>query len=424
MEKSLKGYELEKKQKIFALTICYLISFTPILIFIKSISGFFVGEWFIYDTFLLYFILLTLIARSFIIVAEYLKMDVMMMIFAFIFAYIATYLFFPVNRDYMFTSVSDVLGNPLYVLFFFSISGYVLMRYITNYEILYNYLAASSMIVGLCSIMTYFIQLFRGVNMEYMTFSYNMTLQTTFLFAMYFEKKNVMYLLTGLLCFITIIITGARGPLVCIAFSLLIYLGLRKAPLVNKIKLFLLLGMALLFIILFFNSILSFLIDISEKFGINSRTLELLMNNSFFDDSGRGMIWVSIIKSFSLFGSGLYGDKLIYDGNYAHNFFIEIMAQFGYLLGPIIIFAVLMVIFNGIFSKSKKIRNLAVIFLSTGFIKLFLSGSYLNMEPAFYILLGLGVNSIHLIKEDNYEGIVVMQHDAAKNCREFKDASR
>lgn len=424
MEKSLKTYEVQSKQKTLAATICFLISFTPILIFIKSISGFFVGEWFNLDTFMMYLIMLSMFAKSFLIVGRSLKLDVIFMILFFSFVYMATYLFFPANRELMFTSVSDLLGNPLYVLFFFSISGYVLIRYITDYNLLYDYLTVSSVTVGICSISTYFIQLFRGMNLEYMTFSYNMTLHTSFLLAMYFERKKPLFLVIGLLCFTAIILTGARGPLVCIAFSLLLYLFLRKAPLLNKMRVFMLLATSLLFIALFFDSILSWLIFISDKFGMNSRTLQLLMNNSIFNDSGRGMIWTAIIKSFSLFGAGLYGDKLISDGHYAHNFFIEVMAQFGYVFGPIIICTVLLVIFSGIKSRNKKIRNLVTIFLSTGFIKLFLSGSYLNMEPAFYILLGLGVNSIHHSKEDESENIVVVQHNATDCFKQFKQTGR
>lgn len=407
----------EKNQKILALTICAFVSYVPIIAFAKTITSFFVGEGFKIDTYIMYLLFAALLMKSSAIVSKKIKIDVIFVAFTFILAYLTTYMFFLPNSVFMFTSVTDLFSNPFYILFVFSLSGYIFTRYITHYDILNDYMIKASILVVLGSTITYFIRLNSGVEMQYMTFSYNMTVQTIFLIIMFLEKKKILYLLTGLVGFLMIIFAGARGPLISILVVSFIFLIFRKALLLRKITLLTLMILLLGLVSRFFQDILFFLIELSEKVGISSRTLQSILNNTMFYDSGRGDIQEKIINSYTVLGLGLYGDRVASGGSYAHNFFIEVMSQFGYAFGPIVIGVVLVIILNGVLSKNNEIRNLATIFLSTGFIKLLLSGSYLNQEPAFYILLALGVNALCQQKGIKNEDTVVMQYNVAKSSR-------
>lgn len=419
-----KKYRNIENQKILSLTLCTLISYQPITSFINTFLNLFVGEGFIYDTLVCYIFLLILILKSVSIIAKNIKKDVLGIIFLFLLAYLATFLFFPQNRNIMFTNILDVMENPLYILFIFSISGYLFMRYIEDYELLMMYMIKSSYIVVYCSLMTFLIMLINFQQPQYMVFSYNMLFQVTFLSIMFIEKRNYFILVTSSLGFFLIIVAGARGPLVCFLASALIYIFFKQQKLRKKILAVSVIFILICIVMFFFNDILMFIKKTCDDLNINSRTITLIMEKEFFNDSGRNNIQANIISSYSLFGSGLYGDRYLSGGDrgaYAHSFFVEMQSQWGYLVGPILIIFVLFLIVRAILSKNNNIKILSIAFLSTGFLKLFFTGSYLNQEPSFWILLALGVNSIKIQKGKYNENIVVMQHDVAQNSnKSFK----
>ncbi len=116
------------------------------------------------------------------------------------------------------------------------------------------------------------------------------------------------------------------------------------------------------------------------------------------------------IEAITFLGKGLYGDRIVSD-MYAHNILIELLVQYGFILGFLIIIIIIYIIGNGVFSINKRINNLSIIFISSGFLKLFITGSYLNQEPCFYILLGLGMNAIFERMKCKNENSMVNQHN-------------
>ena len=128
--------------------------------------------------------------------------------------------------------------------------------------------------------------------------------------------------------------------------------------------------------------------------GINSRTLTQLLNQTFFDDSGRSTIQETVIANIGLLPKGLYYDRIVANGSYTHNLFLEILLEYGYLLGGAIIAWLCFRMIKSVFSI--KGDTAASVFMyslvGSGFFKLMFSSSYLLNEPGFWLLIGLMQN--------------------------------
>ena len=125
-----------------------------------------------------------------------------------------------------------------------------------------------------------------------------------------------------------------------------------------------------------------------QRLNINSRTIIILLNNSFFYDSGRHRLVneaIDNLKRKPFIGWGIAGDVICME-QYPHRIDIEILLDFGQIMGIIIICLLICLIIRG-FLCAKENRIEYLVLLSCGLAPLFLSHSYLS-EPFFWIFLG------------------------------------
>ena len=149
------------------------------------------------------------------------------------------------------------------------------------------------------------------------------------------------------------------------------------------------------------------------KYNIRSKVINLLITSELTTLKARGHIYEcakEIILNNLLFGKGLFGDRealRIVSGvtTYVHNIFLEIWIDFGLIFGTFFIIAVLFLLIRGLFNRNTNCRNLVCYFIPMGFIKLFVSGSYLQ-EPFFFILMGICVSTII-----NKKNIDIVEHE-------------
>lgn len=376
--------------------VCAMVSIQPIMFFVNMICNLAVSEGFIYDTVVCYLALFVLMFLGLKRIYRKIKPDIMGFIAILVGAWLITMLMFPDNGKYMYTKLTDVMNNPLYYVFLYSFPGYMFVRYISDYEQLKRIMSYFSVAVVVCSIVSFFIVLKnQETQQQYMVFAYNMLLHTTFLILMFFEKKNPIYLVIGIAGAVMIVLAGCRGAVVCLALSIVVYTMFRKTNSWKKLFFISLIATGIVLLVIYFENIISYMTNLAEKLDISSRTLDLLESGDIADDSGRGAIQEKIIENFNLVGHGLFGDRVLSESEtYAHNFAIEIICHFGYLYGIPILITVFVLLLRGLFAKNASLRFLIIVFMSAGIFKLFLSGSYLNLEPSFYVLLGLCVNSI------------------------------
>lgn len=383
-----------KQQKRITLALCALLSYAPIIFFVNIIFNFFVADGFIYDTLGIYIVLLVLLLFGLRAVIGHMKADMVLLVLFFLIAYIVTYVIHPENRMFMFTTLVDLIYNPLYSLFLFAIPGYLLVRSIKDYDLFYSYFIKTSTIVVLTSVAGYLILNATGQAVPYMPFSYNILLQTTFLIVVAFERKNLPYLLIGGIGVLFLVLGGARGAAVAFLMTMLVFTLFKNQVIYRKIILVFLMAILAIALIAYFDELIQFLTVIAERLNLSSRTLMRIQNDTFFDDNGRGRIQIIMESSYNVIGNGLFSDRYFSgSGQYAHNLWIELVVQHGLVFGPLIFAAICLIVLRGLFARNKEIRNLAIIFISVGFIKLFFSSSYIAAEPGFYVLLGLGVNA-------------------------------
>ena len=136
---------------------------------------------------------------------------------------------------------------------------------------------------------------------------------------------------------------------------------------------------------------------------MNTRILDKLTEGELLSSSGRNNYYdfvIDYIKSHPLIGSGMINDRAIIAnalsvpaedayGAYPHNFFLELLMQFGIVIGSVIIIAFLGLLIYTLFGKFKSsYKEYLIMFLFIGFVPLMVSGSYITFQ-GFYVLLGL-----------------------------------
>lgn len=235
---------------------------------------------------------------------------------------------------------------------------------------------------------------------SYMTFSYNILIMTLVCLLNCVEKPTPLRTLGVVVLLGIIVAYGARGPLICIVISLLLFLWYKFASFSvwKKIILFCFCigGGSGLFMVR--NTI----IDILLRFNPPSRTLYLLKNFKIDNLSGRNtyydLLRTEINKNWFL-PHGIYSDRLILSGGgmssnvdlsqyYAHNLPIEVMYQFGGFIGVLVlIFLIVKIIKSYIIVIKQNNHKLAIVYCAffSGITTLFFSSSYLINERAWLV---------------------------------------
>lgn len=382
-------------QKLYALIIVYMTFFVALLNLINSLLNM-VGLQTVLDTVVLYGLLFGLLFLGLLMATSDrrgMAIDILVMVGFFVLLYTSSYVLHPENRRYLLTSFLDYAGNPLYMVFLYSLPCYIFVRKLRVYAYFQKLLITFSYAIVVMSLVVF---LFGGNvhGKQYMTFSYNMLLPLLVL--VYHKPKRRKWLYNVFLWFSIIIfaIGGARGALLSFVAVILIYnfltLHMDKKTIVRLVLLIIVVGGFLLFK----DQILASINNLLKLFSIKSRTFEYIIQGQFLDDNYRFAVYSAAWKYIDLLGHGMRGDRIFFGGSYVHNILIELWMDFGWIFGTLIIVLLLMVLYFGIKNKNKPEHFYVFLFLSIGFFGLLLSGSYLNQAPAFFALLGFCANSI------------------------------
>ena len=223
------------------------------------------------------------------------------------------------------------------------------------------------------------------------------------LYKILYEKDGFYWLVLVISLFI-MIAYGSRGAIVSIFSFILIYIMgiiIQRNSLKDKAKISILL-LLLLTVSLNFKTILIQIQGIMINLNINSRTVNLLL----LDDihlSGRDNIYSIITNSIydnPLRIHGLFYDRVLLNGLYAHNLFLELFINFGVFIGGTVLIMVLLRYFR--IMMSNKQNALLNIYFSIAFIPLLYSGSYLT-DYNFWVFLGLLFSSSLCVRSKKNE---------------------
>ena len=145
----------------------------------------------------------------------------------------------------------------------------------------------------------------------------------------------------------------------------------------------------LLVVLFFYDPILQAVSSKLTSIGLNSRTLEMLLNSTITDDSSRGQILQNAMSQIGFLGYGLWGDRVILNGIYPHNIIVEILIDYGWILGSGLLILMTTILIRGFIKAGTSKSVVMCALFSSGIVRLLLSGSYLGQEPAFYVLISL-----------------------------------
>lgn len=394
------------RQKVLSFAVVYMVSFLGILNCLNAITNE-IGFHTSLDTVVCYGLLIVSIVLGMlmIIISGKIKMDVILLLSAIFLAYVFTITFFPENTKYFYTNATDFMANPLYVFVLYSVPGYIFVRYITNFEYFKKYmLIFSYFVVSISVIVNFFIT--DSFANQYMTLSYNMLAQVAFLI-LYKPKKNkiIHYIFIALGSFV-IAFGGSRGALVGLLIVVLLLLIYNNYSKKMKMLLFTILATVSAAALAFYDTIILAIGFWLRMNDIDSRTFEFFMNGGGDVTSGRTRIQSFLLKKWTVFGNGLYGDRVLMkesqlfaeDTTYAHNMFVEWIVDFGIVIGIALTIGFIVLLLKGLRNKQTQEFIYIIVFTTTGFVQMMFSGSYLLQEPGLFVLLGLCVNASSKVK--------------------------
>lgn len=246
------------------------------------------------------------------------------------------------------------------------------------------------------SALQYFVFIKNG---EYsMNYSYNVMIPALLSLCMVINHQKKYFLFPLAYLFIINLICGSRGSIICYGIAIMLIIYMKKKGKIIFTMLFLIMIVCLYY----FKQIF---IVLSEFFPM-SRTIKLFAEGDVFYLSGRNVYYEYIIKMIykdSWKMHGIYSDRLFLAeyfhriepneifGSYAHNFFLEVLFQFGFIGIPVIVASIGILVYTGYRVKKKEhslvVKDLFIVSFAYCIGQLMVSSSYL-IAPSFGLLVG------------------------------------
>lgn len=296
------------------------------------------------------------------------------------------FLIFPENR-------SNII-SMIFPVFFMSLPSFVYTLAIEDMSILKKYMIKASYIIFVIGIYIG-IQILTGaptIQSTYsMSLSYYLLFPTIIFIDIFIEELSLGHLLIAVISLVIILLLGSRGAIAGLAaFILLKSIKSGKSvrsKIITSIIIFL-----FLVVVIYHKEIAEKLYYIFITYNIESRTLRLFAQDNLHLSS-RDIIVINIlnlIKKNPILGFGIAGDRSAISP-YAHNIVLEIVGNFGVIVGGLLLLTLFILILKGLLKKNKDEYDMVIMWLSLGFIHLLVSGSYL-IDIKFWIFLGILIN--------------------------------
>ena len=289
---------------------------------------------------------------------------------------------FPKNADYL---INDSLRFLLPIVIPTALCVYS----VTDLNVFYRVLKCVGWILFLLSLAF----LWLVVNGDIMVINYNMSLGYGLILGsvVLYQCKNIFSVLASFTIIVIVTFFASRGPLLVFVAYVLYDLLFNK----SRLRYF------ILAVLLALISSITIIISYFDSIGIQSRTLNKIMESSLVDSSGRDVIYsdfINILNDNPIMGIGLWGDRVVLQGAYCHNIFLEILLNFGYPIGILIILFSAFCLINLFFKFRGLFRDMFVMFFFYAIIPLMVSSSYL-IDLQIGIFIGFIYLAMKLCKE-------------------------
>ena len=333
--------------------------------------------------------------------------------------YVFVMIFFALSAVRAIYSYQNCLYNYfglMYLLFFTTLPWLLIACNITQPSLLLQNFKKNSKYIFIADFIFIIYCIITKRNMlGNMEISYAILPLLIFYLYLFFKERNLKSLMLSFMLFVLLIVVGSRGPLLCIAAFIIMYLlsNMRK----NKI-LTLLITVLILFVSFHFDSILQYSIEILNENNLNSRTLIKIRNGDISNDTGRSYIYDVVkneLEENPILGIGLGVDRIVINNKiysmtkdmsscYPHNVILEILVQYGYFIGGATLLVISYLILKAFFISDTDGRNIIIYFFATEIVRLFISSSYI-VSPITFMLIGICYSIIKEKKKNEENGI-------------------
>ena len=178
----------------------------------------------------------------------------------------------------------------------------------------------------------------------------------------------------------------------------------------NKQKIIIILSLVVVLLFFNFQQIIAPIASVAESFGFSTHLTDALAQGSVFEDENRELLYAgfwTLIWQEPL-GYGIMGDRFIsYDTGifwkpiYPHNIFLELMVNFGYVIGIVLSVTLVYYIFKYVFfSKNTKYTMTLLVLTTTSIIKLLFASSFW-IDQMFFMLLGALIARKFVVADNN-----------------------
>lgn len=383
------------KKQFANIYICILLSLNVILKFLGIIFKGAAYTWVVY-LILIFFFLYCIIDNWRISISKSEKNTLVIGYGLFAFFYLFSFLG---ATTFYFRSVNMIL---VYILYF-PVSVLVCSRTIDGKSLL----KTASIYARILAIMGVSLILF-SVNVDYndyMTISYVFLFFECVLVCEVLKQPKIIDIITLITLLGCQIENSARAPILFLGMFFMVMFIRSYYEIITVKKLLLGIGIILIFSVFLFNS--GMLSNIIKKIGNSDSYLILqYQNNSFFQSAERIRIYKTafsyLSKSItSILPKGLFFDRVILGGVYAHNYFLELLIDFGTVIGSVLSIKSMIFLWKTYrCSIRSDITSLYLVILFSCLLRYLLSGSFFT-EPLFYLGVGLLVairNSVNSLE--------------------------
>jgi hypothetical protein len=303
------------------------------------------------------------------------KLLLFLITYLFVFLLIlTTAIFYYSNKQY--------LNSELFYLLCIIIPCFLCISSIKDIEILKKTILVLSYVIFFLGIIYFTLVWSKRIRFsEYsMSYSYYLLLPSL----VFVSQRRIIFDIAFIMICLMMLLLGSRGALLA-AMIYVISLWIID----SKKKSFI--YIIILGFVMFSNNAINLFQGIADNIGISSRTLIMLREGNIAESSSRLEIysnaWHSLING-PVFGHGLYGDRVILNGAYCHNIFLEILIDFGFIIGGGLLLILFYIMLRVLQKSEVESKKLILMFICFGFLQFLVSGSYLK-SPEFGIFLGL-----------------------------------
>lgn len=297
------------------------------------------------------------------------------------------------------TWILSYLTNDLLIFFLRVCVGLFLFRFATDYHKiidLQRFILIPTLVFAILFMAS-------GYTENYMGYSYTLMLPSIFIFIYGYSYKKYLYIFVGCIALFSILIFGARGAFAFGVFSISTYILFTTRLTVKKMILVSTAVILLMLVCLNMKTIIDYLYTIYGS----SRTLRMMLNGFAFDAGGRAIRQEAVLESMSILPQGLFSDRkvisqavgtAINSDYYPHNIFLEILFQFGFIIGLIVCALIILLLINTFIAVIREKIEYKILYFSCVVpfvLQSMVSGSYLTNYVSG-IALGICLNMINL----------------------------